>query len=191
MQSSCLIQSRLTHECGQLDACIGRERRQRENGAITSGAQRVNECCCGSRKHSEIVGCSRDELRDLCNVTSRFLHPDNVRVCRQPLDSVRQQIHSREHRHVVEHHRNGRRLSNIRVVPDEHIRRHLRLEERRRPDEHRIDTRRCRSPRGFDRCARGLATGPGNQRPIGGHAFANDVDGAIGFGVVELSGFSV
>ena len=85
--------------------CIRHERGQRENRAIASRAQRVNERRRRSGEHGEVVRRARHELCDLCDVTPRFLHPDDVRMRGQSLDSVGQQVDSREHRHVVEQHR--------------------------------------------------------------------------------------
>ncbi len=76
----------------------------------------------------------------------------------QPRHRGDRQVHAGDRREVVEEDRHRRRVGNGRVVPDEDVGGHLRLEEAGRPDEHRVGAERsgaCRAPRSPPASTRG------------------------------------
>src|SRR5688500_2540444 len=76
-------------------------------------------------------------------------------------------------------------------MPDERIRRHLTLIERRRAHHHRIHAKRRRPFGRGDRGSGGFAAGAGQQRTIFRHRATHGRDREVGFVLLQLRRFAI
>jgi hypothetical protein len=173
------------HELGHPDRQLRDDRRERQDGARRARAQCGIERGRRSRKQPELIGRHRHDLRDLRDVASRLFHPRDVGMLGEPRHRGGQQVDAREDRHVVEQHGHGRRVGHRAVVRDEHVARHLRLEVRRRADQHGVGSRARRASCRVDGRARGLAPRARDQHEVARYRLARGLDGAVAFVLVE------
>ena len=143
----------------QLRARVRQHVRQREDAADGADVQRRIEGARGSGNHAERRRRGRHEIRDLSDVAARLLHADDVRMGRDARHRGRQQVDAGDRGEVVEQDRHRRGVRDRRVVTDERVIRHLRLEEPRRADEHGVGAMLCRALRRADGRLRRFAAG--------------------------------
>ena len=88
---------------------------------------------------------------------------------REPRHRGRQQVDAGDRGEVVEQDRHRRGVRDRRVVTDERVAGHLRLEETRRADEHGVGAELGGALRGADRRLRRFAAGADDERPCARH----------------------
>ena len=130
-------------------------------------------------------------LGKLHHVVTGLFHAGDVGMLAERRHRIGQQVHARVHRDVVEKHRHGRSIGDIGIVANEHVARHLALEERGCANEHRVDAKVGGSTRGRDRGGGGFAPRAGKQGSTRWHRAPHYRDRPIGFVVFQLRRFAV
>ena len=109
----------------------------------------------------------------------------------QPRHRGGRQVDAGDRGEVVEKDRHRRCVGHGRVVPDEDVGGHLRLEEAGRPDEHRVGAEIRGACRRRDRRPGRLAAGADDERPAARDRLARRRDRAIALVVVQQRRFPV